>query len=884
MLAPARTSGLNFEELLEGVGDAIVIASRAGTIVYVNASTERLLATPRASLVGQLLTTIIPERMRGAHGAGFARFVETGVRHLVGGPPVRVPARRGDGVEVEVELSLSEVAMAGGESVLVASIRDLSERLGLQRAEQDKAAAEAATEQLVRVQRVTEALSESLTKDAVADVILRHAADSLDADICTLHLVSADDTKLVLTGTPRGVAEGVVDRIREIDTTDPKNTAARALRERAGLCAEDETAYHALFPELAGVETTGTRAKAFLCAPLLSGTRSIGVIGMGFYAPRRFSLADRAFLETIARQCALALERTRLLTEARENERRLGFLAEASTVLAGSLDYEDTIASVTRLAVPTVADWAAVDIAEQGGTFKRIAIAHVDERKIELARELDRRWPPRQEDPTGLANVVRTGVAELVSVISDEMLAAAIDDPDRLAAARSLGLASWMCVPLKMRERTIGAITFGSAESGRRFGPADLALAEDLAVRAGIAIENATSFREADEANRMKDEFLATMSHELRTPLGAILGWASMLQTDKRDDPGAIDRGLSAIERNARAQVKLIEDVLDVSRIITGKLRIEPRAVDVGAVVSAAMDVVRPMAAAKGVSILGLIAPEPLPTFGDPDRIQQILWNLMSNAVKFTPKGGTVEVAVERKGATIRIAVTDSGEGIKPQFLPFIFERFRQADGSTTRRHGGLGLGLAIARHLVELHGGTIRVDSEGEGRGASFTVTLPMRVVQLRAIEATAPPAEERPSAAPSAPPSLRGLRVLICDDDPETREMLVMVLIGAGAEVREAGSAFEALEQLGPFAPDVLVSDIGMPQVDGYSFMRKVRSLPDAAGGRTPALALTAYAQADDERRALASGFQMHVAKPADPRDLIERVANLGGRITEV
>ncbi|MDB4942837.1 MAG: Chemotaxis protein methyltransferase CheR [Labilithrix sp.] len=391
------------------------------------------------------------------------------------------------------------------------------------------------------------------------------------------------------------------------------------------------------------------------------------------------------------------------------------------------------------------------------------------------------------------------------------------------------------------------------------------------------ARQNVEQLREvAEAANRVKDEFLATMSHELRTPLNAMLGWSTLLRGDSGADWSRIERGLSVIERNARAQSRLIDDVLDVSRIISGKLRLEMAATDLVAVARAAVEVVRPAADAKEVTLL-LDLPHGggIEVMGDADRLQQVAWNLLSNAVKFTPAGGTVTLRIVRDGNGAELSVQDTGIGIQPAYLMQIFERFRQVDSSSTRKYGGLGLGLAIVRHLVELHGGSVRAESDGEGRGTTFRVTLPTRVVRSAATSAPAGTAGRTPAPRRVGAPSLRGTRVLVVDDDDDSRSLLESVLVMAGAEVRGADSARAAFELLRAGTYDVLVSDIGMPEEDGYALLARVRQLPDGDNGKIPAIALTAYASAADVERAERAGFQRHLAKPADLDSIVSAVA---------
>ncbi|MFP5287595.1 MAG: response regulator [Thermoanaerobaculia bacterium] len=388
--------------------------------------------------------------------------------------------------------------------------------------------------------------------------------------------------------------------------------------------------------------------------------------------------------------------------------------------------------------------------------------------------------------------------------------------------------------------------------------------------------------KQAEEANRIKDEFLATLSHELRTPLNSILGWAQVLRTGKVDEDTTA-RALEAVERNARAQAQLISDLLDVSRIITGKLRLELKPVDLSRLIDAALDSVRPAADAKGIRILvtldrGIRGIGPL--VGDPDRLQQVVWNLLSNAIKFTPQGGSVEVRLGQREGQAEIAVRDTGAGIRPDFLPYVFDRFRQAESSTTRQHGGLGLGLSIVRHLVELHGGTVAVESPGEGQGSTFTVRLPIRLgVEAGPLtERRQRPAEEVPDLVGSR--LLAGLHVLVVDDEADTRELLVTALEQCGARVTAVPNVPDALASLDRTLPDVLLSDIGVPGEDGYSLIRKLRARSAELGGNVPAAALTAYARSEDRIRALSAGFQAHLAKPIDPAEVVATIAALAGR----
>ena len=388
-----------------------------------------------------------------------------------------------------------------------------------------------------------------------------------------------------------------------------------------------------------------------------------------------------------------------------------------------------------------------------------------------------------------------------------------------------------------------------------------------------------TMAEDAEQANRLKDEFLATVSHELRTPLNAVLGWARMLETMQLP-PDLAKRGIATIARNASALAHIIDDLLDVSRTIAGNFHLEVQPVDLVAVTHAALDVVRPLAVTKNVQLAfspGLSSIEAVP--GDADRLEQVIWNLLANAVKFTPDGGRVDVFVEPSNDHMEVRVVDTGQGISPEFLPHVFDRFRQADGATTRRHTGLGLGLAIVRQLVELHGGTVHAASEGEGRGSTFTVRLPISAGEANVGQAAT--GKDRTAASAglhmSGLPPLDRLRILVVEDNTDARSLMSLMLTRAGASVRAVASVREAVEALEAERPDALVSDIGLADEDGYALIRQIRQYEAEHGGFLPALALTGYARADDRARTLAAGFQAYVAKPVEPIELTAAIATI-------
>ncbi|WP_375468707.1 ATP-binding protein [uncultured Nostoc sp.] len=445
-----------------------------------------------------------------------------------------------------------------------------------------------------------------------------------------------------------------------------------------------------------------------------------------------------------------------------------------------------------------------------------------------------------------------------------------------------------LVVPLLIANQALGTIWIVSHDQHRQFDGEDLRLMKSLAnfTAAALYSSNARQAAEesarreqaaravseaaqnaAEQANRLKDEFLAVVSHELRSPLNPILGWAKLLQTRKFDEEKTA-YALATIERNAKLQSQLMEDLLDVSRILQSKLSLKISSVNLSAVIEVALDTVRLSAQAKSVQLKTILEPNIGQVLGDPSRLQQVVWNLLSNAVKFTPSGGEVEIRLESVGTQAQIQVSDTGKGIEPEFLPHVFDYFRQADNTTTRTFGGLGLGLAIVRQIVELHGGTVHAESQGDEKGATFTVLLPIKSVE---------PQTSEDKGLPDASPNLLGVNVLVVDDEVDTRDLIVFILQQCGASVRAFASASLALDALAVEKPDILLSDIGMPEMDGYMLIRQIRSLPPEQGGEILAIALTAYAGEVDQQQILQAGFQKHLTKPIEPGKLAMVIASL-------
>jgi len=538
---------------------------------------------------------------------------------------------------------------------------------------------------------------------------------------------------------------------------------------------------------------------------------------------------------------------SRDITDRKRMEEAHRLLADVSGALAASLDAEATLGQVAEILVPSLADACLVHVREPSGALRLAA----------------GRAAVESDGPCAAGHLVPPELPAAVVRGGEALAAADLDEPARAALA-ARGMGSAILAPITARGEILGCLGLLTARPGRLDDALDRSLAQELARRLGFALDNARLYHEVQEANRLKDEFLGVVSHELRTPLTAILGWTRLLRTDAvREQDRA--RALGTIERNAQAQARLVEDLMDGSRIMAGKLHLELGEVDLWTVVEGAVENARPSAEAKQIRLGSELSARPAILRGDASRLHQVVSNLISNALKFTRPGGAVEVSGWTDAGQAWVQVRDTGEGIDADLLPHLFERFRQGDSSTTRRHGGLGLGLAIVRYLVEAHGGSVDAASDGRGAGARFTVRLPLAGVSFRA-----PLAPEAPDDAPR----LDGVVVLLVDDDADTLELVQVALARQGAEVMAARSVTEALTRGGLRPPHVLVSDLGMPDEDGCVLLHRMRAREPNA---PPAIALTAYADAEHRARALAAGFAVHLAKPVDPTTLTREVARL-------
>jgi signal transduction histidine kinase/ActR/RegA family two-component response regulator len=508
-------------------------------------------------------------------------------------------------------------------------------------------------------------------------------------------------------------------------------------------------------------------------------------------------------------------------------------------------------------------------------------VANADAKREETAR-LIMHYAPKRDGQHPIRQTLEIKKSQLLPQVPDSVLKVSARDETHFQALRALEIQSCMLVPLLAEGQTLGVMTLVSCSTDRHYDSLDLSLAEDLARRCAMAIENARLHQKTLDALRARDEFLAVLSHELRSPLTSILGWTQLLQEGGLDSEMQ-SHAMGVIERNTKTQVQLIEDLLEVSRIITGQLRLESKPVSVSKVIKNVLDLIEPTAKAKNIGIQFVNQSQSDTISGDEARLQQIFWNLVSNALKFTPPTGNVNLLLMNEGDFVKIVVQDSGEGIDVAFLPYVFDRFRQANSSSTRHHGGLGLGLAIVRHLSEMHAGTVSVHSSGKGQGATFTVKLPLRLsfaqVSDNQFQHLNDGEQEKTRIAEN--PSLQGLRILLVEDGDDARELIGAILRREGATVKAVNSASDAMNALNTDIPDVLISDIGMPGEDGYSLMCRIKEWEDTHGKSIPAIALTAYASERDRRLALAAGFQTHLTKPVEPALLVATVATLGSQV---
>ncbi|MDQ3160533.1 MAG: ATP-binding protein, partial [Pseudomonadota bacterium] len=548
------------------------------------------------------------------------------------------------------------------------------------------------------------------------------------------------------------------------------------------------------------------------------------------------------------------------VTQRKRAEQTARFLADASASLGQLVDFESTLQKIASLAVPSFSDWATVDVAEADGSLRRVSASHIDPAKMQLAHEVHRRFPADPAAPMGPWNIVRTGRSQIVPEITDDMLVDSIKDEEHLGIIRKLGLRSYIGVPLTVRGKTIGVITFINAETERNYGQNDLAAAEDLASRVAIAIENAQLYRDLQDADRRKDEFLATLAHELRNPLAPLGNAINIRRMSNNPDPLQ-----PVMERQVALLVRLIDDLLDVSRINLDKLTLKRAPTTLQKVLDAALEIASPLIEKGSHPVVRDIPADAIPLDGDHARLSQVFSNLLGNAAKYSPAGQPIEISVSMREDRVRTSIRDHGIGLTPAQGERVFDLFSQVNTSLERSQGGLGIGLSLVRKLVEMHGGKVHVHSDGLDRGSCFTVELPL---------GNKMPHEPAPS--PSAPLAL-GLRALVVDDNRDAADTLAMALQVFGLDVRALYDPLEASEVATTFDPHLVFLDIGMPGLSGYDLARKLRELHP--GQPRVLVAVTGWGQPEDQRRTAEAGFDHHIVKPPDLEALRAICASVAG-----
>lgn len=724
-----------------------------------------------------------------------------------------------------------------------------------------RATIERAANRMQRLQSIITDLASTLVADDVAKAVIDHGIAAVGADMGAIYVrdVATGAMRLVRSQSNDGAPTD--SAASALDADAPFVTETLRLRSPIFIATREEIERR--FPVDARRYRT---VSSCVGLPLKEQGEVTGVLAFAFEAARAFDADERAFLSLVADHCAQGLYRARVYRAEQAARSEIALLyglanevnraTNIRDVYEASLEVVQRALGVTR---------SSILLFDNDGVVRFKSWRGLSEEYRE-AVEGHSPWSRDTKDPTP------------VFIVDSETDASAAPFRERF---RKEGIRAVGFFPLVHYGKLLGKFMVYS-ETPRVLTDDEVRLAQTIAAEISQAVVRKLSEGEAEAArasaeyaSRMKDEFLAVVSHELRTPLASIMGWASILKTKRRNDPEVLAKGLDVIERNARAQATIIEDILDVSRIIRGKLRLDPHPITLVPLIVETIETLKASARAKGIHVELDAIGDQFSLVGDPERLRQIAWNLLSNAIKFTPPNGKVDVAVRRELDSIVLEVRDTGAGIEPDLLPYVFDRFRQADSTTTRRHGGLGLGLSIVRHLVELHGGQVAVKSEGRGKGSTFIARFPVRAVAEEAMSArtNGDVAARSTAALPPGSPDLSGVRVLVVDDQLDAREMLKEALASYGAVVELADSAREALHVLESFEPEVLVTDIGMPDEDGYALLRKVRALPGDIS-HVPAVAVTAYARDEDVRNAEAAGFQSHVAKPTRPETLAEAV----------
>ncbi|MBD2100294.1 GAF domain-containing protein [Leptolyngbya sp. FACHB-261] len=879
---------LRFSDVaLEQMPDAILLTDLTGKIQKWLGKAEQIFGYTASEAMGQPISFLQQPSVQNTITAEILQQIqhqETDCRE--------VACLHKDGSAVSIELTAKAVCDATGEPLFLLSLNsDISERqrtespqAQLLQAQTARVEAEAAQQQATFLAEASQVLASSLDYQTTLRSIAELAVPAL-ADWCVVDVVEEDGQICRLGASHVDPAKQVIlQELRQRYPLDPDSdhpvlevlrTGKPIFYPEIPASAWSIPVYDAYYVQL--VQALGT--KSSMTVPLLARGRTLGMLTFVLgQSGRLYRAEDLALVQDLAHRAALAVDNARLYREAQQARQA------AEQAAARTVRLQTVTAALSESLTPEQVAAVIVDqgMAALGATSALVALLNESGTELEIVRavgyedNLIQSWRSFSIDaPLPLAEAVRTGKPAWT-----ESTTARVERYPHLREAYSrYNYGAWVSVPLMVEGRSVGGLSLSFTEV-QVFSEDDRTLVLALAQQCAQAIERARLYEaerrtraDAQAANRLKDEFLSILSHEIRTPLNGILGWAQLLRRGTLD-AATTTRALETIERNARIQTQLIDDLLDVSRIIRGQLSLELRPVSLGPVLEAAIETVRPAAKVKAIDIAPVLKGRESLVSGDANRLQQVVWNLLSNAVKFTPAGGRIEIGLASDPTSARIWVRDTGMGIRANFLPYVFERFRQADSAATRLYGGLGLGLAIVRHLVELHGGSVEVESPGEGQGATFTVRLP----RLSIPEEPAASEPKSPEIAESV--WLTDLRILVVDDEADARDLLSTVLEQYGAQVTAVASSVEALAAFQHSKPDILLSDIGMPVEDGYALIRKIRTLEAGQDRLTPAAALTAYAKAEDRTRALLAGFQTHIPKPINPQELAIVIAHLAGR----
>ncbi|HEY0073712.1 MAG TPA: PAS domain S-box protein [Abditibacteriaceae bacterium] len=870
--AALSESELRFRSVVETADDAIVMSDQGGNIIAWNRGAQKMFGYSTEEALNQPVGLIIPSDLKQSHDFAMARLRNGAPPHLMG-QPLELRGLRRDGSEFPLELSLATWEV-GEQKFYSGIMRDLSLR---KQAEADRL-------------RLSEEMAAHAQSQA-AEQRYRLLAEAIP--------------QIVWTATP----DGATDYFNQhwFDYTGVTLEQSVGWNWQAVVHPDDQQR---------SFETWKQALQS----------------GDDFEVEYRFRKQDGTYRWHLGRAVPLRAavnEKTQIIKwfgtctdieVQKSTEATSRFLAEAMSQLTASINEKAIVETLANLCAPALATWCVVDLIEMVDTTEIAPSAVAGTTSTYLSTYLstlhspptlrraviapkDLQEPIENQDKTNSEMLYVAPQGDVVSgpwrALEKQRTETIVGADLAMLVAKGAVWEAWhdtlvngtlqsvLCVPLTARGRALGVLTLFCTDAVQ-CDETNIGVAQDLARNAALMIDNARLLHQTQEANRAKDEFLAILSHELRTPLTAILGWVQLLQSPSLDEETR-HRAFETIERNTHAQAQLIEGLLDLSRVVTGKLHLDIQPVEIKPLVEAALDAVRPAAQAKEITLLFSPVQAPFSSsvvLGDGHHLQQVFWNLLSNSIKFTPKGGRIEVSLRHSDSHLEISVRDNGQGISAELLPYVFERFRQGDSSSTRQHGGLGLGLSIVRHVTELHGGSVQVESKGKNQGTDFKVLLPLAPLREPAandlkdtMQRTTPEDNTAPAATDASAQMLQGVRVLLVDDERDTRDMLSAILRRYGADVQTCASAQEAIDALPQWQPRVLVSDIGMPLRDGYDLIRYVRALPQEQGGEVPAMALTAYARASDRELALEAGFNRHVVKPVDPVTLATQVAELAG-----